>query len=123
MTITTQHARVLKWNDLAEDKPMEKIARRRIMGEKMMISRVQLTKGFQVPAHQHENEQFAVVLEGEMEFGLDGDGGPDSKKVIVKTGEVMQIPSNVRHSARALRDTLILDIFSPPSEKTGVDQR
>lgn len=120
---TLQHARVLNWNDLAEDRPMDKIARRRIIGEKLMISRVALDQGFAVPAHQHENEQFAVVLEGEMEFGLDGERGPDTKRVVVKAGEVLHIPSNVRHSARALRNSILLDIFAPPSEKTGVDRR
>lgn len=119
---TLQQARVLKWNDLKEDRPMDKITRKRIIGEKMMISRVTLERGFHVPAHSHENEQFAVVLEGEMEFGLDGEGGPDTKRVIVKAGEVLQIPSNVRHSAKALKDTIILDLFAPPSETTGVDR-
>jgi hypothetical protein len=33
----------------------------------------------------------------------------------------MHLRSGVPHSAEALEPTLVLDIFSPPSEKTGID--
>lgn len=118
VTTTRSGARVLSWNGLEEDQPMAKIARRRIIGTSMMISRVELTAGFHVPSHRHANEQFAIVLAGEIEFGL---GDDDSEHVTLTAGQVLHIPSNVPHSARALQNTLILDLFSPPSETTGVD--
>ncbi len=118
MTTSQTTARVCTWSELDEDQPMAKITRRRIIGEKMMISRVQLSRGFEVPSHSHDNEQIAVVLEGEIEFGL---GDDEAETVTLTAGQVLHIPSNVPHSARALQDTLILDLFSPPSETTGVD--
>jgi len=42
--------------------------------------------------------------------------------MIVEAGEILHLPSFVPHSAEALEDTLVLDIFSPPSEKTGIDK-
>ena len=118
MTTIQKSARVYTWSELAEDQPMAKIARRRIIGEKMMVSRVELKKGFAVPSHSHDNEQFAVVLDGAIEFGL---GDDEAETVTLTAGQVLHIPSNVPHSAKALQDTLILDLFSPPSETTGVD--
>jgi quercetin dioxygenase-like cupin family protein len=34
----------------------------------------------------------------------------------VRAGEVLTIPPNLPHSALALEDTLVLDIFSPPRQ-------
>ena len=99
---------------------MDKIARRRIIGEKAMLSEVTLTKGFVVPSHQHENEQFACVLKGKLSFTITE--GPTQRTVDVPAGGVMHLPANVPHAAEALEDSVVLDIFSPPSEKTGVDR-
>ena len=41
----------------------------------------------------------------------------------VGPGEVLHLPSNCPHSAEALEETVVLDIFSPPSERTGIDPR
>jgi quercetin dioxygenase-like cupin family protein len=102
---------------------MPLIDRRRIIGDKMMISEVHLRRGFKVPTHQHENEQFAIVLSGRIRFGLGADGAPDRYEATLTGGEVIHLPSNLPHSAEALEDTHILDLFSPPSAGTGVDVR
>lgn len=115
-------ARRYSWSELPTDAPMVNIERQRIIGEQMMLSRVRLAKGFFVPSHQHTNEQFAVVLSGHMRFGLGAEGSPTHREVEVRGGEVLYLPANVPHSAAALEDTIILDLFSPPSEKTGVDR-
>lgn len=104
--------------DLPTDQPMPLIDRRRIMGERMMISEVVLHPGFEVASHNHENEQMVVMLEGRAEFTIGGDGG---QKVIVEAGQVLELPSNVPHACKALERCRILDMFSPVSEKTGVD--
>ncbi len=100
---------------------MPLIARRRIIGQNIMISEVHLSRGFVVPTHQHENEQFAVVLSGRIRFGIGPDGSPDRYETTLVGGEVIHLPGNVPHSAEALEDTVVLDLFSPPSAETGVD--
>ena len=102
---------------------MPLIDRRRIIGEKMMISEVHLHRGFKVPTHQHENEQFAVVLSGRIRFAIGAEGSADRYEVTLGGGEVIHLPSNLPHAAEALEDTHILDFFSPPSAGTGVDAR
>ncbi len=102
---------------------MPKLARKRIIGTQMMLSQVRLDRGCFVPTHAHENEQFAVIVSGALKFGIGAEGSPDRYEIIVRGGEVLHLPSNVPHSAEALEDTVVLDCFSPPSEKTGIDRR
>ena len=63
--------------------------------------------------HSHDNEQLTYILEGALKFWI---GEDESKEVIVRSGEVLVIPSNVLHKAEALEDTLDVDIFSPPRQ-------
>jgi quercetin dioxygenase-like cupin family protein len=122
MTHTTTEAKVVRWNDLPQDRPMEMLARRRIVGEKAMLSEIQLEKGCVVPTHAHENEQIACVVSGKMRFGIGAESSPDRHEVVVEAGGVLVLPSNVPHSAEALEDSLVLDVFSPVSETTGIDR-
>ncbi|MCC6676050.1 MAG: cupin domain-containing protein [Phycisphaerales bacterium] len=101
---------------------MALLERRRIIGEKAMLSRVLLKKGCDVPTHSHENEQFACILSGRLRFGIGAEGSPQRREVVVSAGEVLHLPSNVPHSAYAEEETLVLDIFSPPSAATGIDR-
>ncbi len=113
------HANLVhRWSDLPTDRPMEKLARQRVIGEKCMVSRIVLEKGCDVPAHAHENEQIAMIIEGELEFRL----GEEGEAVRVRAGESLMLPANLKHSALALERTVALDVFSPPSEKTGIDR-
>lgn len=109
------------WNELPTDRPMPLIERQRIIGEQAMISRVLLARGFTVATHSHTNEQFAVVLSGRIRFTLGPPDDPAQRIETLTAGQTLQIPAGAPHGAEALEDTLILDIFSPPSEKTGVD--
>ncbi|HBS29749.1 MAG TPA: cupin domain-containing protein [Phycisphaerales bacterium] len=107
--------------ELPEDRPMALIARRRIVGEKMMVSHIVLQKGFSVGTHAHENEQISIVQSGRFRFRVGADGAPDRRTIEVGAGEALVLPANVPHSGEALEDSVILDLFSPPSERTGVD--
>jgi quercetin dioxygenase-like cupin family protein len=111
-----------RWHDLPSDKPMPLLERKRFIGEKMMISQVMLRQGCHVPTHAHENEQFACIVSGALKFGVGEASSPTRKEVVVSAGEVIHLPSMVPHSADALEDTIVLDIFSPPSEFTGIDR-
>jgi quercetin dioxygenase-like cupin family protein len=110
------------WKDLASDQPMERLERRRIIGEHAMISQVTLHEGCEVPMHAHSNEQFSCILSGRLRFEV-ADGPEGARRdILVCAGEVLHLPSNVPHGAFAEVDTVVLDIFSPPSETTGIDR-
>jgi quercetin dioxygenase-like cupin family protein len=98
-----------RWEKMARERVTDKLERRIITGDRMMLTHVYLKKGCIVPRHQHENEQITYILEGALRFTL-GEG----EKVDVHAGEVLCIPSNLPHAAEALEDTLDVDIFDPP---------
>jgi quercetin dioxygenase-like cupin family protein len=95
------------WADLDKEVLNERIWRKVISGDKAMVAQVFIAKGGVVPEHRHESEQLTYILEGALEFEIDG------RKIVVAAGQVLRIPSNVPHRAVALEDTLDLDIFSP----------
>ncbi|MHC4718523.1 MAG: cupin domain-containing protein [Planctomycetota bacterium] len=111
-----------RWSDLPPDHPMSLLERRRVIGRRVMLSEVRLEKGCVVPAHAHDNEQFCCVLSGRLRFSLGAEGSPQRQEIEVAAGEVVHLPSGVPHGAEALEQTLVIDIFSPPSEKTGLDR-
>lgn len=116
-------ARRFTWSELPIDSPMALLERRRIIGDKAMLSQVMLKRGCTVPTHAHENEQFACILSGALRFEIGAPGSAALQELVVRAGEVLHLPSNVPHAAEAMEDTLVLDVFSPPSEKTGIDRR
>ena len=115
-------ARLHAWDSIAADHPMEKIERRRIVGERAMISQVRLDAGFTLASHRHENEQHVVMMSGRCVFGLGEPGTAEYHEIEVRGGQVLELPANVWHSCRALEPTVIYDVFSPVSETTGVDR-
>ena len=100
-----------RWDDMPKERVTDVISRRLVTGDRMMLAHVYLDKGALVPQHSHENEQLTYILEGALHFWI---GADKSEEVIVRAGEVLYIPSNVPHEARALEDTLDVDVFSPP---------
>ena len=106
-------AKLHSWEKMPREHLNDKLDRRIITGDRMMITHVYLKKGCVVPRHQHENEQITYVLDGALRFRLGPDG---EQQVDVHAGEVLTIPSNLPHSAEALEDTLDVDIFDPPRQ-------
>ncbi len=111
-----------RWTELEVDRPMEKLSRRRVIGEHVMLAEVHLEKGFRLATHQHPNEQIAVVQAGRLRFVI-AEGRPDERELVVGAGEVLHLPPDVPHGAVALEDSVVLDVFSPVSETTGIDAR
>jgi quercetin dioxygenase-like cupin family protein len=115
-------AKLLRWSDLPTDSPMDLLSRQRIIGERAMLSRITLKRGCFVPTHAHENEQFAFTISGKLRFIIGAEDSEDRREIIAAAGEVVYLPSNVPHSAEALEDSVVLDVFSPSSATTGIDQ-
>lgn len=105
------------WKDLPHDAPVNLLERHRIIGSDAMISHITLHKGCDVPVHSHANEQFACVLSGKVQFTLAND-----EKRILEAGNVLHLPGFAPHGALALETTVLLDVFAPPSESTGIDE-
>ena len=106
------------WNEVKQEQMNPRFARRVIHGEQITMAQVLVLKGCIVPMHQHVNEQITTVNDGRVRFVIDG-----AEKVL-GPGEVVQIGPNVPHSAEALEDSSLLEVFSPVRSdwKDGSDQ-
>ena len=102
-----------RWESMPTEQLNERIGRRMITGDRMMVAHIYLKKGAVVPRHAHENEQITYVLDGALKFRLGEDG---AQETVVRSGEVLVIPPNLPHTAEALEDTLDVDIFDPPRQ-------
>ncbi len=111
--MTDAAATKFRWDDIPKEQLNDLLSRRLVTGVRGMLSHVYMKKGCVVPKHHHENEQFTYILEGALEFHIGEDG---ARREIIRAGEVLHLPSNVPHAARALEDTLDLDIFCPPRQ-------
>ena len=102
--MTVKHHR---WDDITEEQINPLIARRFITADRLTLARFELKRGSVVPQHAHENEQVSYIVTGALKFIVDG------SNIIVRSGEVLQIPPNVPHAAEAIEDTLAIDVFTP----------
>ena len=117
----TAEARLYTLSNMPQDEPMAGIARRRVMGEKAMVSEVQVEKGCEIPWHEHPNEQFVILLEGRLQFDVaKPDGGRE--RHVMAPGDMLHLPGDVAHGGVALENCRVLDIFSPPTEHAGIDR-
>jgi len=74
------------------------------------ISYLSIASGANLPKHSHIHEQITQVTEGELEMTIAG------VTKILKPGMVAIIPSNSKHSGKALTACKVTDIFYPVRE-------
>lgn len=79
-------------------------------GEKLMVVRVEAPKGALAPSHAHPHEQMSLILSGRIRFKI------GNEERIVRSGEVIYIPSGAEHEAEILEDSVFFDIFHPIRE-------
>jgi quercetin dioxygenase-like cupin family protein len=95
------------WDGVKKEIIHDKFWRKYVTGEKAMVAQLGLSQGCVVPLHHHESEQVSMVIQGAVKFELEG------KEVTVRGGEVLVIPSNLPHSAVAIEDSSVIEVFSP----------
>ncbi len=69
-----RQAKLHRWESMPKEHLSEKLDRRMITGDRMMITHIYLKKGCVVPKHHHENEQITYVLEGVLRFKIGAKG-------------------------------------------------
>ena len=77
----------------------------------MSVTHVRFVKkGAAVPEHSHFHEQIVNVVDGQLELTVNGE------KTILERGKALVVPPNVPHSARALTEVYVIDVFHPARE-------
>jgi quercetin dioxygenase-like cupin family protein len=99
-----------RWTDIKPDQLNPLVTRQYVVGSNTMLARLVLKKDALVPLHHHFHEQISHVVEGALEFRIDG------KPITVRAGEILCIPPHLPHEVVALEDSVALDIFNPPRQ-------
>lgn len=66
-----------------------------IAGREMVQARIDIAAGAVAPWHRHPGEEVIYIIEGTLEYQLEG-----QSPVTLKSGEVLFVPANVAHMAR-----------------------
>jgi quercetin dioxygenase-like cupin family protein len=73
----------------------------------MTFAHYDFNRGSSIHEHVHAEEEVYEVIEGELEVTIDGVAG------IARQGLVAIVPSNVRHSVKALTDGRVIIVDHP----------
>ena len=105
------------FDNLPAEHVTKTIARRFVMGAQGMMMRWDLKTGTKLPLHFHPNEQITRVESGLLEVYSQGN------KYVMKAGQVMVFPANVPHEFMAVKDTVLIEMHTPPRQDfvSGVD--
>ena len=101
---------VKTWKEIEKEQVNPLYQRQVIHSDTMTVVRAYIKKGCVVPEHSHPNEQVSMIEQGALKFTMDG------REQIVKSGEVMRIAPNLVHSAQAVEDCVMVEVFSPRRE-------
>ncbi len=82
---------------LPEKNPLGGIRLKAISGDKTMITIFEFDLDAVIPAHRHPHEQITLIVEGELEFTVEG------STRILRQGDGVVIHSNEEHSAKVLK--------------------
>ncbi|MFX0015935.1 MAG: cupin domain-containing protein [Promethearchaeota archaeon] len=74
-----------------------------------------IVAGSKLSEHNHPHEQITNIIEGQLELTMEG------KTKILNPGEVVVVPSNVKHRGKAISDCIVIDVFYPVREDYKVE--
>ena len=81
-----------------------------VHGEKTLMAQFSIARGSVIPPHSHPHEQTGFVVSGKLRFRVEDD------MMEVESGDSWCIPGGAEHSADALEDSVIIEVFSPVRE-------
>lgn len=81
-----------------------------VHGANITFGYINIESGSNLPAHYHVHEQITYILEGQLDMTI------GEKFCSLKAGMYYIIPSNTTHSAIAITDCKVIDVFNPVRE-------
>ena len=79
-------------------------------GDKTLMGQFNIAKGSAIPVHSYPHEQTGIMISGKIRFNVDGE------ILDAEPGDSWCLPGNVEHSAEALEDSVVIEVFSPVRE-------
>ena len=105
--MATDTATLHSWTSIPKKEINPGLVRQFVTASRVTIANFDMKRGCVVPSHAHENEQVSYVVSGALKFDVAG------KDIVVRAGELLQIPPQVPHGVEVLEDAHVIDIFSP----------
>lgn len=99
-----------EWDKVPESEPIPGFHGRVVHSDTMTFVLWRIDAGAVLPEHNHVHEQVAMVLDGTFEVTVSG----QTRRM--SAGMIGNIPSNARHSGRAITECRIIDAFQPVRE-------
>jgi quercetin dioxygenase-like cupin family protein len=92
---------------------------RRTMGttDEVMLCEFFVERGTEVTPHSHLNDQVGYLVYGQLDYTIGGE------RRLMQQGDSWAIPGGVLHSAVAVQNSLIVEVFSPPREDYRTEAR
>ena len=82
-----------------------------VHGSKTSMHEFRIAQGAEIPAHAHPHEQTGIMISGTLRFNVNG------KIFDAQAGDSWSIAGDTEHSATALEDTVVVEVFSPVREE------
>ena len=95
------------WATLPTEQLTPLITRQVVHTADLTMLRSSFKKGASVPEHHHVHAQLTTVMVGRSRIDM-AEGS-----ATLGPGEILRVESGVPHSAEALEDTVVLDVFTP----------
>jgi quercetin dioxygenase-like cupin family protein len=81
-----------------------------VYANETLLTEFRLSKNKILPHHKHPEEQTGYLVSGHMILIIEGE------RYEVLPGDSWVIPGDVEHGAETLKDSVALEVFSPPRE-------
>ncbi len=101
---------VRDWSQVQKEQLKPDLTRQVVHGEKMTVARIVLKAGAVINEHQHVNDEILLLEKGRLRYSI-GD-----QEQLATTGQVIEVPPNVRHKVVALEDSIAMYLFAPVRE-------
>jgi len=105
--VVTPEGRLESWDEIEARNVRDGIHVRRVGGDTVSFTRIELEAGAQTPDHNHADEQF-IYLETGRASGYVG-----TIEYILEPGDIIVIPAWVPHGFEALEDTVWYEVHGP----------
>ncbi len=100
-----------KFSNAGYAKPLEGIRQKTLVhGERTLMTEFRLRKGSIVPLHRHPHEQTGYLVSGQVKFNS------GSEEIVCNPGDSWCIHGDQEHGAEALKDSVLVEVFSPVRE-------
>lgn len=105
--VVTPEGRLESWDEIEARNVRDGIHVRRVGGDTVSFTRIELEAGAKTPDHNHADEQF-IYLETGRASGYVG-----TIEYILEPGDIIVIPAWVSHGFEALEDTVWYEVHGP----------